>query len=41
MYAQESSAIHPADVAFEAGEWALAIEAYRELLGEDLSLIHI
>ena len=33
--AQESSAAHPADVAFEAGEWVLAIEAYRALLVKD------
>ena len=34
--AQESAgAHHPADVAFEAGEWALAIEAYRKLLETD------
>ncbi|MEE8236978.1 MAG: tetratricopeptide repeat protein [Gammaproteobacteria bacterium] len=33
--AQEPSEAQPADVAFEAGDWALAIEAYRELLVTD------
>ena len=35
LEAQEPSETRPADVAFETGEWALAIEAYRTLLIED------
>jgi hypothetical protein len=35
VHAQEPSEARPADVAFEAEDWNLAIEAYRELLLED------
>ena len=35
VHAQESSEARPADVAFEAEDWSLAIEAYGELLVED------